>query len=251
MFPVCKKSAPDVFDQFHIRCARSRAWVFCSVRAVSLESPSICRAAANSRSNASSIGTTFSGIDSSEQIVSAAGQSDAHRPKGAGLLEVVADAERQRVENFLAPFLPRGWAGFLRRQEEAALLRNWVLELLATGGEIRRRNLQERHQRVRGGVAFAIDAPGGVLGPQARGAVEINRSRGVPLAKPRCHHHPFAVLIEVTASVEYQAVVAAERVGVGDGALVIGRAGGNQLAAALLRSNPERRGGDIRDQLGS
>src|SRR5262249_56553782 len=109
------------------------------------------------------------------------GQSDHDRPKGDGSLEVGADAEPQRVENFLAPCLPRAWAGFLRRQEEAALLRNWVLELLATGGEIRRRNLQERHQRVRGGVAFAIDAPGGGLGPQARGAVGIHRSRGLPL----------------------------------------------------------------------
>jgi hypothetical protein len=59
-------------DQFHIRCARSRAWMFCSVMGVTVwPSSSILVTASRSRSNASSIETISRGTPSSVQIVSA------------------------------------------------------------------------------------------------------------------------------------------------------------------------------------
>jgi hypothetical protein len=70
MLPVWRNSMPEVFDQFHMRRERRRAWTFCCVSEVS-SPPTIVRATSSSRLKASSIGTTLNGAPSSSQMVRA------------------------------------------------------------------------------------------------------------------------------------------------------------------------------------
>ena len=73
MLPVCRNRPPEVFAQFHMRCARSRACTFCCVMGVrSLPGPSISFAAVISRSNASSMLMTVKRTPSSFAMSSAA-----------------------------------------------------------------------------------------------------------------------------------------------------------------------------------
>ena len=70
----------------------------------------------------------------------------------------------------------------------------------------------------------------------------------VAAAKPspaRRLQHPLAILVEVAAAIEDEPVVGANEIGVGERALVVGGAGGDQLAPGLHHSQPERRGGDV------
>ena len=84
---------------------------------------------------------------------------------------------------------------------------------------------------------------------------EVRSRSMVAAAKPfspaRRLQHPLAVLVEVAAAVEDEPVVGANEIGVGERALVVGGAGGDQLAPGLHHSQPERRGGEVADQLGA
>src|SRR5690606_34692202 len=62
-------------------------------------------------------------------------------------------------------------------------------------------------------------------------------------------HRP-AILIDEPAAVEDEAVVAAHEIGVDDRALVVGRAGGDHLAARALYPGPKGRGGQVDHDLG-
>ncbi len=72
MLPVWRKSPPEVLAQFHMRWARSRAWMFCRVMGVGSAPPSIFFVASSSRSKASSMETTVKRTSSSLAMVSAA-----------------------------------------------------------------------------------------------------------------------------------------------------------------------------------
>ena len=168
------------------------------------------------------------------------GERDADAAERPGLLEVVAHAQRQRVEQVLAQ-RPRA---ALRRvsgagRKKLACGGTGIREPLAAGGELRRGHAPARAPAALAGVGLAVGAPGGVLRAQAGGAVQVHHAGREALLEARGLEHPPAVLVDEAAAVEDEPVVRAHRVRVGDGALVVGRAGGD---AARGASAPPRCG---------
>src|SRR5262249_52888110 len=159
----------------------------------------------------------------------------------AVLDEVVADAERERVEQLLTEFRLGIRGVGRRRQEEAARRRDRGDEAAPVGpltvdGD-------GSGPLAGGAVTERVLAPAGVLGAQAEGPVEID-DLGLPaLHEARRLEEVAAVLADEAAAVEDEAVLTADHVGVGDDALVVGGAGGDHLAAGGLDADAVRRGG--------
>ncbi len=79
-------------------------------------------------------------------------------------------------------------------------------------------------------------------------AIEVDGRLCEPLAEARRLQHRFAVLIDVAAAVEDEPVIGADQIDVGDRALVVRGAGGDQLPPGLDDAEPEtaRRRGSSR-----
>ena len=116
------------------------------------------------------------------------------------------------------------------RQEEAAV---WRYRRPQPGSVGDRTGLDHREPGVGRDVVLAVLPPGGVLGAKPRRVVEIDRDRRESLPEPWGVEADLAVLDHVPSPVKDQAVVGADRIGIGDRALVIRRPGGEQFAPGL------------------
>ncbi len=188
------------------------------------------------------------GDEQRQERVTPARQRDADAAEAARLLEVVADAHRQRVEQVFAVALARARRRLARRQEEAAPLGHGEAQALAPRREV---DLQRRHGRLAARPRLAVVAPRRVLGAQAQGALEVDHRRAPGLLVARQRQRHAAVLVDEAAAVEDQPVLRADLVDVGDGALVIARARRDQLAPRTLDPDAEGRRREVADELGA
>jgi hypothetical protein len=138
-------------------------------------------------------------------------------------------------------------------EEETPVRRHWISQRGATvhGRKLGGRDFDRPRQRVSAEIGLLVVAPGGVLGSQARRAVEIDDRRRIPFAPARRLQHQLAVLVHVPAAVEDQPVVGADEIDISDRALVVRGAGGDQLSPRLDDPDPIDGGRDVRHDLGT
>ena len=121
------------------------------------------------------------GDEQGQQRVAPAGERDADHPEDAGLLEVVADAQRQRVEDVLAELLARRSAAASGSGQEEAAVRRAPGRSSAARLDAVLNSADGTSMVVTGAcvgqVCLRVVAPGGVLGAQARWCGRGRRSR--------------------------------------------------------------------------
>ena len=98
---------------------------------------------------------------------------------------------------------------------------------------------------------LGITAPRAGLAPAARRAVEIHDRSFKTLAKTCRFEHGSTVLVDVTTTVEDQAVVAAHQVGVHNRRLVVRCSGRDHLPARAHHASSIRRSRKVEDELGT
>jgi hypothetical protein len=100
-------------------------------------------------------------------------------------------------------------------------------------------------------IGLGVRAVGGVLPSSPPRAVDVHDHRRPALAPALgLEHHP-AVLVDVTPAVENQRVLSSELVHVDQGDFVVRGTRGDELFTGLDHPAPERRSGDVHDDLGS
>src|SRR6202011_3901122 len=142
--------------------------------------------------------------------VASARQRDADGLERPRFFEVVAEAERERVEQILAEVLSRGRASPFDRQEEAEASRDRKCELFAAFRGYRNGDATDLRRLC--GEDLLVVAPGRRLVPQPVGAIEVDVHCPEAFAIALRLEDDAPVLRDETAAIEDEAVVAADQV---------------------------------------